>query len=94
METGGSPLIFTVLIFVIILYCGIVVYFANRRQVYLGLIMPSVFALVALYNFLKPLLIPNPYPTMKEALFTTFFGVLSIVGFIVFGINKYLFKNR
>jgi hypothetical protein len=83
---------FTILILAMILYFGGILLLTKGRRMYLGLILPSIFAFIALYNFIKPKLIPNPYPTMQEGIYMTFFGVLSILGFIVFGTIKYLSK--
>lgn len=34
------------------------------------------------------------YTTMKEGMYMTFFGALSIIGFILFGIIKYMSKRN
>lgn len=67
-----------------------VVYLSKKEKTYLGLILPLVTLGIAIYNFLKPMLIYNPNPTMKEGIYMTFFGLLSIIGFILFIITKYI----
>lgn len=83
---------FTMLILAMILYFGVILFLTRGRRKYLGLILPCIFAFISLYNFVKPKLIPNPYPTMQEGIYMTFFGVLSILGFIVLGTINYLSK--
>lgn len=77
--------------FISIYFMGIV-FLSKSRRSYLGSILPLILLGIAIYNFLKPMLVYNPYPTMKEGLFMTFFGGLSIVGFIIFGIIRYRSK--
>lgn len=67
-----------------------VVYLSKKKQIYLGLILPVITLSIAIYNYLKPIYIYNPRPTMKEGIYMTFFGSLSIIGFIIFGIIKYI----
>ena len=83
---------FTILIIVMIFYFGGILFLTKSKRAYSGLILPGIFTLITLYNYIKPMLIPNPCPTMKEGIYMTFFGVLAIFGFIVFGSIKYLSK--
>ncbi|NMB42140.1 MAG: hypothetical protein GX996_09425 [Firmicutes bacterium] len=86
--TGIAP-------FVVLFGLGLVLYFFGvvflfkRKLSYLGMVLPCFFALMALYNYLKPKLVPNPYPTMQEGLYMTFFGVMAIIGFAIFAIVKH-----
>ncbi len=91
--TDGSFLLIGLFIGIVIYFAG-VVYLSRKRKVYLGLILPLILAFVASYYFVKPMLIPNPHPTMQEGMYLTFFGALSLAGFIVFGIVKLLFPRR
>lgn len=80
------------LIFVlaICLYFIGVVYLSKKEKVYLGLILPVITLSIAIYNYVKPMLIYNPRPTMKEGIYMAFFGLLSIIGFILFVIIKFI----
>lgn len=78
----------------ICLYFIGVVYLSKKEKAYLGLILPVITLSIAIYNYVKPMLIYNPYPTMKEGIYMTFFGMLAIIGFILFGIIKYVFKRN
>ncbi len=85
-----SPVIFLsyFIMFISIYFIGIVLLSKSKRA-YLGSILPIIFLGISIYNFLKPMLVYNPYPTMREGIYMTFFGGLSIVGFIIFGIVRY-----
>lgn len=85
-----SPVIFLsyFIMFIGIYFIGIVLLSKSKRA-YLGSILPIIFLGISIYNFLKPMLVYNPYPTMREGIYMTFFGGLSIVGFIIFGIVRY-----
>ncbi len=76
------------IMFISIYFIGIVLLSKSKRA-YLGSILPIIFLGISIYNFLKPMLVYNPYPTMREGIYMTFFGGLSIVGFIIFGIVRY-----
>ena len=93
MQIGINKLLLTILL-IIIIYLIAVIYLSRKRQSYLGIILPGFFACVAVYNYLKPILVPNPRPTMKEAMFMIFFGTLSILGFIVFLVVKYIYRGN
>jgi hypothetical protein len=83
---------FTMLIIVMIFYFGGILILTKGKQAYAGLILPVIFTFITLFHYLKPLFITNPHPTMKEGIYMTFFGVLAIFGFIVYGAINYLSK--
>ena len=90
-----SPLffLFYFIMFLSIYFIGIIFLTKSRRS-YLGSILPIIFLGISIYNFLKPILVYNPYPTMKEGMYMTFFGGLSIIGFIIYGIIRYRNKGN
>ncbi|NLJ55977.1 MAG: hypothetical protein GX334_02880 [Firmicutes bacterium] len=83
---------FTMLIIVMIFYFGGILILTKGKKAYAGLILPIIFTFITLYHYIKPLLVPNPHPTMKEGIYMTFFGVLAFFGFIVYGAIKHLSK--
>ena len=85
-----GPLVIFVL--AVIFYFIGVVYLSKKEKIYLGLILPVITLAIAIYNYVKPILIYNPRPTMKEGIYMTFFGLLSIIGFILFGIIKFIWE--
>lgn len=90
----GSNIFLLSIISIIVLYFISVIYLSKSRRAYLGLILPIIFAIITLYNYIKPILVHNPYPTMKEGIYMTFFGALSIIGFVIFLIVKYIYRRR
>ncbi len=87
-----GPLVIFVL--AVIFYFIGVVYLSKKEKIYLGLILPVITLAIAIYNYVKPILIYNPRPTMKEGIYMTFFGLLSIIGFILFGIIKFIWGRE
>lgn len=83
---------FAMLIMAMIVYFGGIYFLVRGKRKNLGFLLPCILAFIALYNYIKPMLTPNPYPTMQEGIYMTFFGVLSIMGFIVYGTIDYLSK--
>lgn len=92
---GSSGNVFIILLIVgVFVYLIGVIYLSKKKQFYLGMALPMISLIIALYNLIKPILIPNPYPTMKEGILMTFFGLLSVVGLIIFAGVKYQQKSR
>jgi 4-amino-4-deoxy-L-arabinose transferase-like glycosyltransferase len=89
----GSNALLIIIILVIISYFVAVAYLSKSRRAYLGLVLPIIFAIISLYNYIKPILVYSPYPTMKEGIYMTFFGALSIIGFSIFLIVKYIHRR-
>lgn len=90
----GSNISLIVLLVFIILYFIAVVYLSKKKIFFWGLTLPAISGDIALYNYIKPMLVYNPYPTMKEGMYMTFFGVLSILGFLAFGITRFINRNK
>lgn len=67
---------FSVLIIAIILYFGGIYYLTKGERKYLGFVLPCIFAFITFI--------------MQEGFYMTFFGMLSILGFIVYGTINYL----
>lgn len=90
-----SPIIFLFYFIISIgLYFVGIFYLSRKKSLYLGLILPTISLSIAIYNFIKPMIVYNPYPTMKEGMYMTFFGGLSIIGFIMFGIIRYVIMRN
>ncbi len=83
---------FTMLILVIIFYFSCIYFLTKGKRKYVGVLLPCIFAVIATYYYIKSMLLLNSYPPMQEGIYMTFFGVLSILGFIVFGNINYLLK--
>lgn len=90
----GSSVPLIILSAFIIIYFMAVIYLSRKKLIFWGLAFPAILGDIALYNFLKPMLVNNPYPTMKEGIYMTFFGALSILGFLTFGITRFIYKNK
>lgn len=90
---GTSYLIVFILGICFFYFLGII-YLSKKRNTWLGLILPLIFGCISIYCLLKPMLVYNPYPTMKEGMYMTFFGVLSIVGFIISFFTRYRSKKE
>jgi len=88
---GTSYLI--VFILSCILYFFGTIYLSKKKNALLGLTLPILFGCISIYYLLKLILVYNPYPTMKEGIYMTFFGALSIVGIIMFFLVKYRSKK-
>lgn len=89
---SSAPVI--ILLICIILYFIVVIYLSKKRTIFWGLVLPAISGDIALYNFLKPMIVPNPYPTMKEGIYMIFFGALSILGLLTFGITRFINRNK
>lgn len=59
-----------------------------------GIILPIIFGCISIYYLLKLIILYNPHPTMKDPIYMTFFGALSVIGFVEFLVAKYCLKNR
>lgn len=92
METNGFSYLL-VFLFILGIYFAIMLYLSFYKKNW-GLVLPSVFALIAFYNYLKPIISQNPHPTMQEGIYAVFFGTLSLLGFIMFGFVKYIKKRK
>lgn len=90
----GSSVPLIILIIFIIIYFMAVIYLSRKKLMFWGLALPAILGDIALYNFLKPMIVHNPYPTMKEGIYMTFFGALSILGFFTFVIARFIYKNK
>lgn len=90
----GSNISLIILLVFIIFYFTAVVYLSKNRTIFWGLALPAISGDIALYNYIKPMLVYNPYPTMAEGFYMVFFGVMSILGFIVFGITRFIYRNK
>ena len=84
---------FIVYVSIIGTYFIAVGYLSKKSRFYLGLILPVLFGLAAFYNWFKPILTPNPYPTMQEATMMIAFGLLSITGFIEWLVIRFLTRD-
>lgn len=93
MQTSLN-MFFILFTLIIISYVISIIILSNKRQIYFGLALPVISLGFALYNLLKPMIIYNPHPTMKEGIYMSFFGALSIIGFIIFGIIKFRSKRK
>ena len=94
MYMRGTSYIIVFILSICLLYFLGIIYLSKRRKTLLGLSLPVIFGCIAIFNFLKPILVHNPYPNMKEPMYMTFFGALSIVGFIIFFFIKYRSKKK
>lgn len=83
-----------ILLTFIILYFIAIVYLSKNRTIFWGLVLPAISGDIALFNYIKPMLVYNPHPTMAEGFYMVFFGVMSILGFIVFFITKFIYRNK
>ena len=90
----GSSVPIIILLTSIIIYFIAVIYLTKKKTIFWGLVLPAILGDIALYNFLKPMLVHNPNPTMKEGIYMTFFGALSILGFLIFGITRFININK
>ncbi|NMB35822.1 MAG: hypothetical protein GX989_05990 [Firmicutes bacterium] len=66
---------FSILIIAMILYFGGIYLLTKGERKYLGFVLPCIFALITF---------------TQEGIYMTFFGMLSILGFIVYGTINYL----
>lgn len=83
-----------ILLLCIILYFIAIVYLSKKSVIFWGLVLPAISGDIALYNYIKPMLVYNPYPTMKEGFYMAFFGAMAVLGFMVFGITRFMNRNR
>ena len=90
--TSTIPVLF--LLVCIILYIIAIVYLSKKSIIFWGLILPAISGDIALYNYIKPMLVYNPYPTMTEVFYMIFFGAMSILGFIVFAITRFMHRDK
>ncbi len=77
-----------------ILYFLSIIYLSKKKNALFGLILPIIFGCISIYNLLKLVFVYNPHPTMKEGIYMTFFGALSVIGLVEFFVAKYCFKNK
>lgn len=92
MQMISSVFLMGLVLFIGLYFYG-VIYLSKKRKLYLGLILPSIFACFAMYNLIKPMVVYNPFPTMKEGIYMTFFGALSLIGYFILIIIK-LFQKK
>lgn len=93
MYIRGTSYLIVFILSICLLYFFGTIYLSKKRNALLGLTLPILFGCISIYYLLKPILVYNPYPTMKEGIYMTFFGALSIVGFIMFFLVKYRSKK-
>lgn len=93
MSIGGMKILVIFMLF-IILYFIAIVYLSRKDGIFWGLALPAISADIALYNLIKPMVIHNPNPTMKEGIYMTFYGIMAILGFILFLIIRYIHRSR
>ncbi len=93
MSTGGIKILLIFMVS-IILYFIAIVYLSKKDSIIWGLALPAISADIALYNLIKPMVVDNPYPTMKEGIYMTFYGVMALLGLILFLIIRYIHRNR
>ena len=77
----------------VILYVVLANSLARYRPGLRGLIVPFAFTLISLYYFVKPMVIPNPYPTMREGMLMTFYGALALLGYAVYVLTRWRAKR-
>lgn len=88
---------FIVIIFILsacILYFLSIIYLSKKKNALFGLIFPLLFGYISIYYLLKMKFVYNPHKTMKDPIYMTFFGALSVIGFVVFFVAKYHLKNK
>lgn len=90
----GANISLIILLVFIILYFIAVLYLSKKSTIFWGLVLPAISGDIALYNYIKPMLVYNPYPTMAEGFYMAFFGAMSLLGFIVFGITRFIYRNK
>ena len=73
----------------VILYVVLVNHVVRSRPGLKGLTVPFAFTLLSLYYLMKPLIIPNPYPTMREGMLMTFYGAVALLGYALYGFAKW-----
>ena len=93
MSIGGMKILLVFMIFVILYFIAIV-YLSKKDRMFWGLVLPAISGDIALYNLIKPMLVHNPNPTMKEGIYMTFYGVMAILGLILFLITRYISRNK
>ncbi|NLC02879.1 MAG: hypothetical protein GX787_01200 [Tissierellia bacterium] len=93
MSIGGIKILLIFMVFVILYFIAIV-YLSKKDGIFWGLVLPAISADIALYNFIKPMVVYNPNPTMKEGIYMTFYGVMAILGLILFLITRYISRNK
>ncbi len=90
-----SPNSMLVIILVIcFFYFFSILYLSRQNNPLFGLILPFACLCISIYNLIKLIFIYNPHPTMKEGIYISFFGALSILGIIVFLVAKYIWRKR
>lgn len=85
--SSSSNLSLTTVVFVLILVV-IQIGFSNRKSFIPGIILPLVFLILFLYNLIKPIIVTDPYPTMKEGFLMTF----GLIGFLIATLTLYIVK--
>lgn len=88
---------YIVIVFVLsayILYFLSIIFLSKKENAVLGLALPIIFGCVSIYCLIKLISVYNPHKTMKEPIYMTFFGALSVIGFVVFFVAKYRLKNK
>lgn len=91
---GSSESQLLLLLALVALYFIFTIWLAGKGRGYGGFVLPTMSGLYALWNYLKPMLIYNPYPTMREGMYMTFFGALAIVGLVAAIIIRYRKRSR
>jgi|LSQX01.1.fsa_nt_gb hypothetical protein len=94
MHMSSSSFIIVFILSACILYFLSIIYLSKKKNALFGLILPIIFGCISIYYLLKLIIIYNPHPTMKEPIYMTFFGALSVIGFIEFFVAKYHLKNK
>ena len=90
----GSNIPIFILLTCIIIYFIAIIYLTKKRINFWGLVLPAISGDIALYNYIKPMLVYNPHPTMSEGFYMVFFGSMSLLGFIVFGITRFINRDK
>ena len=93
MHIRGTSYLIVFILSICLLYFLGTIYLSKKKKALLGLTLPLIFGCISIYYLLKLILVYNPYPTMKEGIYMTFFGALSIVGIIIFVLVKYRSKK-
>lgn len=65
MQIGSSTYLIGLVLFAGLYIFG-VVYLSKSNKLYIGIVLSSILACIALYNLIKPIIVYNPYPTMKD----------------------------
>lgn len=93
MHIRGTSYLIVFILSICLLYFLGTIYLSKKKNALLGLTLPILFGCISIYYLLNLILVYNPYPTMKEGIYMTFFGALSIIGIIMFFFVKYRSKK-